>query len=107
MAGLPLENPEVTPLEHCHYYVAVEAEEFSERGEIGRVQFPAIQVAEVHVSGSIDLELRALRWLYGVWLPRSGYVPSDFPCFEAWNGPPFASGYEHFDLRIQLPVVRG
>lgn len=51
-----------------------------------------------------DLEMRALDWLFGTWLPASGFVPTEQPCFEAWNGRPFAHGTERFALRLQLPV---
>jgi AraC family transcriptional regulator len=56
--------------------------------------------------GGIALELRALQWLYGTWLPRSVYVPDDQPGFEAWMGRPFAHGTEHFELYAQLPIKR-
>jgi AraC family transcriptional regulator len=105
--GYQWENPELVPLEQCRYHVAVEAEAFTPKGEIGRFRFPPMVVAEVDVRGGIDLELRVLRWLFGAWLPRSGYVPDDHPCFEAWIGRPFAHGMEHYELRAQLPVRRG
>jgi AraC family transcriptional regulator len=104
--GYQWDNPEITALEDCRYYVAVEAERFTSRGEIGRYRFPAMTVAEVEIRGGIDLELRALQWLYGTWLPRSGYVPDDQPGFEAWIGRPFGKGTEEFELDIQLPVRR-
>lgn len=104
--GYQWENPELVPLEQCRYHVAVEADGFSPRGEIGRYRFPAMTVAEVEVRGGIDLEIRALQWLYGTWLPRSGYVPSDQPAFEAWIGRPFAHGIARFELRVWLPVKR-
>jgi AraC family transcriptional regulator len=105
--GYQWDNPEVTPLEDCRYHVAVEAARFQPVGEVGRFRFPAMTVAQVHVRGAIDVELRALYWLYGSWLPRSGYVPDDQPCFEAWSGRPFAHGTERFELDVQLPVRRG
>jgi AraC family transcriptional regulator len=104
--GYQWDNPEITSLENCRYYVAVVAERFTARGEVGRFRFPQIVVAEIEVRGGIDLELRALQWLYGVWLPRSGYVPDDQPCFEAWMGRPFEHGSEYFELRVQLPIRR-
>ena len=64
-------------------------------------------VAEVEIRGGIDLELRALDWLFGTWLPASGYLPSEQPCFESWIGRPFAHGVSHFELRVQIPVERG
>jgi AraC family transcriptional regulator len=104
--GYQWDNPEITSLEDCQYHVAVEAERFVARGEIGRFRFPPMIVAQVEVRGGIDLELRALQWLYGTWLPRSGYVPDDQPGFEAWIGRPFAHGTEHFELYAQLPIKR-
>src|SRR5262245_54462976 len=105
--GYQWDNPEITSLEDCQYYVAVEAERFTARGEVGRYRFPPMTVAEVAIRGGLDLELRALQWLYGSWLPRSGFVPDDQPGFEAWTGRPFAHGTEYFELAIQLPIRRG
>jgi AraC family transcriptional regulator len=104
--GYQWDNPEITPLEDCRYHVAVEAERFTPTGEVGRFRFPPMVVAEVEIRGGLDLELRALQWLYGTWLPRSGYVPDDHPCFEAWIGRPFAHGTESFAIHVQLPIRR-
>jgi AraC family transcriptional regulator len=104
--GYQWDNPEITSLEECRYYAAVEAERFTPRGEVGRYRFPPMTVAEVAIRGGLDLELRALQWLYGCWLPRSGFVPDDQPAFEAWVGRPFAHGMEYFELAAQLPIRR-
>jgi AraC family transcriptional regulator len=104
--GYEWDNPEITSLEDCRYYVAVEAERFTPRGEVGRYRFPPMTVAEVAIRGGLDLELRALQWLYGSWLPRSGFVPDDQPAFEAWMGRPLAHGTEYFELAAQLPIRR-
>jgi AraC family transcriptional regulator len=104
--GYQWDNPEITALEHCRYYVAVEVERFTPKGEVARHRFPPMVVAQVEIRGGLDLELRALQWLYGSWLPRSGYVPDDHPCFEAWIGRPFAHGTEYFELLVQLPIRR-
>jgi AraC family transcriptional regulator len=104
--GYQWDNPEITSLEDCRYYVAVEATRFTPRGEVGRYRFPPMTVAEVTIRGGLDLELRALQWLYGTWLPRSGFVPDDQPAFEAWMGRPFAHGTQYFELATQLPIRR-
>ena len=104
--GYQWDNPEITSLEDCRYYVAVEAARFTPRGEVGRYQFPPMTVAEGAIRGGLELELRALQWLYGCWLPRSGCVPDDQPAFEAWMGRPFAHGPEYFELAAQLPIRR-
>jgi AraC family transcriptional regulator len=104
--GYQWDNPEITSLADCRYYVAVEAQLFTAKGEIGRFEFPPMVVADIEIRGGIDLELRALQWLYGNWLPRSGYLPDDHPGFEAWIGRPFAHGCEYFELHIQVPIRR-
>jgi len=105
--GYQWDIPEIARLDDCQYHVAVEAERFTPNGEIGRFRFPPMVVAQVEVRGGLDLELRALQWLFGTWLPKSGYVPDDHPYFEAWVGRPFAHGTERFELHAQLPVRQG
>lgn len=106
--GYQWDDPEIVAIENCRYDVAVEVgdagKKFAARGEIGRFEFPAMRVARVEVRGGIDLGVRALDWLFRTWLPRSGYVPDEQPCFEAWLGRPFAHGLSHFEFAIELPV---
>jgi AraC family transcriptional regulator len=104
--GYQWEDPEIVPLEKCRYDVGVEVPgDTRHSGEVSVADFSPCVVAEVDIAGSIDLELRALDWLYRTWLPGSGYAPAHLPGFEAWNGRPFARGMSHFELRLQLPVV--
>lgn len=106
--GYQWEDPEIVPLELCRYDVGVELPADSRvpvGGDIGITEFPAMRVAELDILGSIELELRALDWIYKTWLPTSGFAPDHQPGFEVWNGLPFAHGYEHFDLRIHIAVV--
>ena len=106
--GYQWDDPEIVALSECRYDVAVVIEDdmvdFKPKGEVGRYQFPAMRVAEVAIAGDIQLEMRAIDWLFGTWLPNSRVEPDDQPAFEAWNGLPFAHGQEHFELRCQLPV---
>lgn len=104
--GYMWDDPEIVAYANCRYDVAVEVPDVTPDGEVGRFEFPAMRVAEVEIRGGIDLEMRAFDWLFGTWLPQSGYVPAAQPYFEAWMGLPFARGIEHFELRIQLPVQR-
>lgn len=104
--GYQWEDPEVVPLDKCRYDVGLEVPDTVRAdGEVSRASFAPCLVAEVEIAGPIDLEMRALDWLYRTWLPESGYAPAHQPGFEAWNGRPFAHGMEHFELRLQLPVV--
>jgi AraC family transcriptional regulator len=103
--GYQWEDPEIVALKDCRYDVAVEVDDARPEGEIGRYAFPAMRVAEVRIDGGVELEMRALDWLFGTWLPHSGFVPDDQPAFEAWIGRPFAHGTERFEIACQLPIV--
>ena len=107
--GYMWDDPTIVALPDCRYDVGVVVDDscaFEPAGEVGRIDFPAMRVAMLEMRGPIELEMRALTWLYDTWLPQSGYMPADQPAFEAWIGKPFEHGMEHFELRIELPVTR-
>lgn len=104
--GWQWEDPEVVPLEQCRYDVGLVIPDAAPvDGFVSVMRLPALCVAELPIAGGIELELRALDWLFKTWLPRSGWVPDHQPGFEAWDGEPFAHGTEYFELRLQVPVV--
>ena len=104
--GYQWDDPEIVALEKIRYDVGVEVPDTAVAdGDVSITTFPFCLVAEIDIAGSVELELRALDWLYREWLPTSGYAPAHQPMFEAFNGRPFAHGMEHFEFRIQLPVV--
>lgn len=105
--GYMWDNPEITPHDKCSYDVGLVVPAHTPCDEVSRIEFPALEVAEIEIRGSIELELRAVDWVFGTWLPSSGFVPIDQPNFEAWIGRPFAHGTEYFELLAQLPVERG
>lgn len=114
--GYQWEDPEIVALKDCRYDVALELDdadtpgnpgkEIFFEGEVGRFDFPPMRVAQIEMRGPIEMEMRALDWIYRTWLPTSGYIPADLPGFEAWIGQPFAHGIEHFELYLQIPVIR-
>jgi len=104
--GCQWDDPEIVPLDKCRYDVGLEIpESVSASGEVSVTRFAAMKVAELEIAGPIELEMRAIDWMFTTWLPTSGWAPANQPCFEAWNGAPFAHGMEHFELRMHLPVV--
>lgn len=107
--GYMWDDPDVVPHEKCRYDVGLVLPESARSlvpdGEVGVLEFPPMRVAETEIVGSIELESRAIDWMYRTWLPRSGYLPTDQPAFEVWNGRPFAHGTEHFELWMHLPIA--
>ena len=102
--GYMWDDPEIVALSDCRYDVGLVVDRCKPDGEVGCIQLPAMTVAEVELRGGIDLEMRALDWIWRTWLPSSGHLPTDQPSFEAWIGRPFGHGAEHFELHLQLPV---
>ncbi len=103
--GYMWEDPELVPLDQCRYDVGLEIARRELAEDVSVIEFPAMRVARIEIAGDIELEQRAIDWLYGTWLPSSGYAPDDKPAFEAWVGEPFAHGVTHFELALELPVV--
>lgn len=104
--GYQWDDPEVVPLDKCRYDVGLEIPEaVPVSGEVSVTHFAAMTVAELEIIGTVELEMRAIDWMFTTWLPTSGWAPAHQPCFEVWNGAPFAHGMEHFELRMHLPVV--
>lgn len=105
--GYQWEDPEVVPLELCRYDVGLEVPpDAILTDEVSEALLPRMTVAELQIAGPLELEMRALDWLYTTWLPHSGFAPDHQPCFEAWVGAPFAHGDAHFEVCVQLPLVR-
>jgi AraC family transcriptional regulator len=103
--GYMWEDPDVVALEDCHYDVGLVIPDGVDTTGVNVTTFPAMTVVDIECIGPIDLETRALDFLYCTWLPTSGYVPDHQPGFEAWLGEPFAHGREHFELRVQIAIV--
>lgn len=105
--GIQWDDPEVVALEDCRYDVAlvVGADVRIDDG-VSQTTLPAMRVAEVAMVGDVDLELRAIDWLYRTWLPRSGHLPAELPAMEAWEGVPSIDADGSFRLRIVLPLQR-
>ncbi|MGH1345985.1 MAG: AraC family transcriptional regulator [Nannocystales bacterium] len=104
--GYQWDDPDIVALDNCRYDVGLEIPDTLEvDDEVSTTRFPAMLVAELDIAGGVELELRALDWIYTTWLPRSGFAPDNQPGFEAFNGWPFEHGQEYFELRAQIPVV--
>ncbi|MBN1698986.1 MAG: AraC family transcriptional regulator [Spirochaetales bacterium] len=77
------DNPEITSEENLRVSVCVSIDEKTEpRGEIGKLRLPGGKYAVGRfLLGARDYSA-AWGWMYGAWLPASGYEPDDRPAFE-------------------------
>ncbi len=77
------DNPEVTDDDKLRVDVAISVPEDTEvDGEIGKAVVPAGKYATAHFELTADQFQEAWNFVYGEWLPKSGFQPDDRPCFE-------------------------
>jgi DNA gyrase inhibitor GyrI len=131
--GMSLDDPSITPSEHCRYDlgIAFPQESGGILGEIIRSRggssrrlaavpeqsecaaqgltirdFTSQQAVSIRCVGDIGNEERAWHYLYRIWLPSSGFVPADLPAMELFVRLPEEIGWQTFDLETCIPVVR-
>ena len=87
--GIPLDNPDITPKDKCRYYACVAVDDRAEpAGEVGVMGVRPGKYAVGRFRGSGGIFREAYAFLYGEWLPSSGWQPDDAPAFESYVGKP-------------------
>ena len=71
-------------------------------GEIGLMDLCAGQYGVGRFTVEPDGYGEAWNWMYGTWLPQSGFVPDDRQCFESYPEPVMADG--RCVVEIWIPV---
>jgi AraC family transcriptional regulator len=104
--GVSLDDPDVTPKDKCRYYACVAVNDRAEPdGRVGLMTLRSGQYAVARFTGGAGVFKKAYAFMYGEWLPRSGWQPDDAPAFESYVGEP--SGTEqrpHFVFDLFVPV---
>jgi AraC family transcriptional regulator len=70
-------------------------------GEIGKMTISGGKYALSRFVLTKDEFMQAWDWVYGTWLPQSGYQPDDKPCFELFPDEPKDGKYT---VDISVPV---
>lgn len=100
------DDPEIVDHRQCRYDVGLVVPDVKPCGEIGRFDFPAMQVAEVELRGGIDLETRASTGCstHGsrtAALSRVISQTSKLGLVVLW------AWMSHFEILAQIPIERG
>lgn len=81
------DNPEITDQEKLRLSLGIPVSEKTEvSGEIGKMTIAGGKYAITRFTISAEEFSEAWQWVYGAWLPQSGYVPDDRPCYEYYPG---------------------
>lgn len=73
-------------------------------GEVGRLNIPAGKYALARFELAADEYQGAWDYVFGKWLPESGYQPDERPCFELYHNDPEQHPQKKSVLDICLPV---
>jgi AraC family transcriptional regulator len=97
------DNPEITAEEKLRVSVCLSVPAgTSGEGEVGILEIPSGRYAVTRFQLGQDEFQQAWDWVYGTWLPDSGYAPDDRPCFEVYPEPRRPDGM--FVVDINAPV---
>jgi AraC family transcriptional regulator len=89
MIGIPLDNPDITPQGKCRYQACITVPHQTEaEGEINIADLEASKYAIYHFKGKQQQIKAAYSYIYGIWLPESGWEPKDRPALEIYTNPP-------------------
>jgi AraC family transcriptional regulator len=104
--GMSFDDPEVTPKDTCRYYACVAVDERAEpEGEVGIMAIRPGTYAIARFSGGSDAFKKAYAFMYGQWLPQSGYQPDDAPSLESYVGEPGGTpAKRRFVFDLLIPV---
>jgi AraC family transcriptional regulator len=106
MIGISFDNPDITPKDKCRYYACLTVpEEIATPPGIGVMDLPGGLYAVKHFEGMEEGITGAYTDLYNLWLPDSGYLPANSPCYELYTSTPDQNASGHFVMDICLPIT--
>jgi len=100
------DNPEVTDENKLRVSVCLTMpDNVRVDSEIGKMKIEGGSYAVAHFEINADEYEQAWGWVYGTWLPESGYQPDDKPCFELYGPDPKDHPQGKHVVDICVPVM--
>jgi len=104
--GISFDNPDITPADKCRYYACVTVPQGTAvNAGIGLMDLPAGTYAVAHFEGTEEGFPGVYKELYRQWLPESGYLPGNSPCYEVYASTPDQHPEGKFVVDICLPII--
>lgn len=99
------DNPDVTEEGKLRMSICLTVPENTKvDSEIGKMKIDGGAYAVAHFEIGGDEYEGAWNWVYGTWLPESGYQPDDKPCFELYGPDPKEHPMGKHVVDICVPV---
>jgi len=105
--GIPFDNPGITPRTECRYRACLGVKDtyVQTKGEVKTSDIEGGKYAIYHFKGRREDISDAYTFLYGEWLPQSGYTPDKKPLLEIYPPELHQSPYmDVLEYDIALPV---
>ncbi len=108
LLGVTLDNPEVTPMQHCRYDACITVPSRADaEGEVGVRLLPSAGVYAVRPFPRLGPSFEQTFFsqvlaMYGRWLPDHGYVPDDKPFLEVFHS---EAGTENISMDFCIPIL--
>jgi len=100
------DNPELTQENQLRVTVAVSTSvEFQPTEKLGRMKLEGGKYGMAHFRLNSSEYQQAWNWVYGHWLPQSGYLPGDQPSFELFPEDDQKSSDGRYPVVICIPLV--
>jgi AraC family transcriptional regulator len=103
--GISHDDPDVTPADKCRYDACVTVPRGTKgSGEVNITTLPGGKYAVYHFEGQPQEIKAAYNFMYGKWMPKSGYQPVDSPCYEIYLNDPNKDpeGKHIFDMGVPV-----
>jgi AraC family transcriptional regulator len=99
------DNPEITEQEKLRLSVCVSVPQGTAgSGEVNTMEIPGGEYAKAHFEIDAADYGAAWDWVFGEWLPASGYQPDDRPCLENYLNQPESHPQRKHIVEIWIPV---
>jgi len=105
--GMPFDNPGITPQTKCRYRACLSVRDafVQTKGEVKTADIEGGKYAVYSFKGKREDISDAYAFLYGIWLPQSGYTPDEKPLLEIYPSELHQMCYtEILEYEIALPV---
>lgn len=101
------DNPEITDHSKLRLDVCINIPKDTKiegNTAIGKSNIPAGKYASAVFEISVEEYKDAWDFMYGEWLPQSGFQPEDKPCFEVYHNDPSTHPQQKHIVEIRIPV---
>ncbi|MDG5814012.1 GyrI-like domain-containing protein [Chitinispirillales bacterium ANBcel5] len=99
------DDPSVTDEKNLRVSMCITVPDTTEvGGEIGKMTIDGGKYAVAHFEITVDEYEKAWDYVFGEWMPKSGYQPGNGPCYELMLNNPEEHPEEKHVIKIHVPV---